>query len=766
MSAVLAVALAGSGRAATPGEFPAPPALPPAHPVSETYYGTTVTDPYRYFEDMQNPTTVQFFKEQNAYTRAVLDRLGPRQQLFERIKALDNAGTIVSDVTIDGQYYFYEKIRPGENSSKLYMSNADASGEKLLVDPDKLAAGGKHYTINYFLPSLDGKYVAYGISEGGSEASVIHVVDTTTGETLPDAIDRAYFVGATSWLPDGKSFYYIRFPKLAPGEPETDKETRAVNYLHVLGRDPDRDVPVFGYGVESSVKFAATDFPIVSYSPASPYVLGIVAHGVKNEVTIYAAPASAVTSANVPWKLVATDDDDVTGFDLKGSTIYLLTHRDAPTFKVIATSLVSPNLSTAKVFVPATKKIVEQISVAQDGLYLRSREGGFGRIAKIALSEDGTPGAATNIALPYDGAVNLLTTDPRVAGATFGLTAWTHSLLYYAVSPNGSLSDTHLKPLSPVDESAYTSSEVQARSADGTLVPMSLIYEKYLKLDGSHPVDMEGYGAYGITEQPSFSTTRVAWMERGGVVAICHVRGGGWFGEDWHEAGMIATKPHTWEDFIACGQWLIQHRYTSRAHLAGEGTSAGGITIGRAITSRPNLFAAALDVVGVSDALRAEFSPNGPPNIPEFGTVKNEEGFHALYAMDAYQHVVNGTAYPAVMLITGFNDPRVPSWELAKFTARLQQASSSGRPILLRVDYDAGHGFLASSRAQSEQLLTDEYAFLLWQCGDPAFASIPKRIVPARSAYSAAGAGRATGTRGERNKKTSGVKRSVIAPKT
>jgi prolyl oligopeptidase len=278
--------------------------------------------------------------------------------------------------------------------------------------------------------------------------------------------------------------------------------------------------------------------------------------------------------------------------------------------------------------------------------------------------------------------------------------------------------------------SPYTSSEVSARSADGTMVPLSIIYRKNIAIDGTHPTYLQGYGAYGIELNPSFNATRVAWLERGGVFAVCHPRGGGWYGDAWHEAGMIATKPHTWEDFIACGRWLIDHKFTSSAHLAGEGTSAGGITIGRAITSQPHLFAAALDVVGASNALRMEFSPNGPPNIPEFGTVKSEAGFKALYAMDAYEHVVPGTQYPAVMLITGFNDPRVSSWELAKFTARLQEATTSGRPILLRVDYDAGHGFLAASRTQSEQLLTDQYSFLLWQCGDPAFRGIATRIMP------------------------------------
>ncbi|MGC1380835.1 MAG: prolyl oligopeptidase family serine peptidase [Candidatus Baltobacteraceae bacterium] len=731
--AAVAFAAGPLARGATPAAtaFPTPPPLPPQRPVTETFFGTQVTDPYRYFENAKDPVVAQFFKQQNAYTRAVLARLGPaRAQLFERIKELDNAGVSVSGVTRDGPFVFFEKLNPGENSPKLYVRNADGSGERVLVDPQTLAGSGQHYTINYFLPSFDGSYVAYGISEGGSESSVIHVVETATGQVLPDAIDRAYYIGATSWLPDGKSFYYVRFPKMKPGEPETDKETRAISYLHVLGRDPDRDVPVFGYGVSPSVRFEPTDFPIVIASPVSPFTLGVVVHGVKREAVIYAVAQTALSSGDVPWKLIASDDDDVTGYDFKGSTIYLMTHKDAPAFKVVATSLSAPDMATAQSVVAQGEAVIEEIGVAADGLYVLSRDGGFGRIARVALGSDGAPGASTTVTLPFEGAINVIATDPRIAGAIFGLTGWTHSLLYYAVDENGAVTDTHLKALANVDMSPYTSSEVHARSADGTMVPLSIVYRKGLKLDGSHPAYLEGYGAYGITLEPAFSSTRVAWLERGGVFAVCHVRGGGWYGEAWHRAGMIATKPHTWEDFVACGQWLVENKYTLPAHLAGEGTSAGGITIGRAITTRPDLFAAALDVVGVSNALRAEFSPNGPPNIPEFGTVTNETGFKALYAMDAYQHVVPGTAYPAVMLITGFNDPRVSSWELAKFTARLQGATSSGRPILLRVDFDAGHGFLAASRKQSEELLTDQYSFLLWQLGDPAFGGIPKRIFP------------------------------------
>ncbi len=245
-----------------------------------------------------------------------------------------------------------------------------------------------------------------------------------------------------------------------------------------------------------------------------------------------------------------------------------------------------------------------------------------------------------------------------------------------------------------------------------------------MKFDGSHPTLMVGYGAYGISTDSSFVPVLLAWVERGGVIAIAHVRGGGEEGQDWYQAGYKATKPNTWRDFIACGEYLVSHKYTSPAKLAGLGTSAGGILISRAITERPDLWAAALINVGWSNMLRTEFSPNGPDNVPEFGSVTTEQGFHDLYAMDGFQHVKDGVRYPAVMLTTGINDPRVVSWEPAKMTARLQAATSSGKPVLLRVDYDAGHGF-GTTKSQEERQTADEWSFLLWQLGDPAFQPKP-----------------------------------------
>jgi prolyl oligopeptidase len=298
-------------------------------------------------------------------------------------------------------------------------------------------------------------------------------------------------------------------------------------------------------------------------------------------------------------------------------------------------------------------------------------------------------------------------------GALMRLAGWTEAPQWYAYDPaSDALTNMKIEPLNPTDFSDITSVEVTAPAQDGTPVPLSIIYKKGLPMNGQNPCLIEGYGSYGISLDPGFDATRLALLEKGIVIAYAHVRGGGENGEDWHLAGQKLTKENTISDFIACCEYLIKQGYTSPAKLAGCGTSAGGITIGGALTQRPDLFCLCICNVGVMDALRMEQGANGAVNTPEFGSVKTPDGFKALYAMDAYQHVKKGTAYPCVLLITGANDPRVDPWQLLKMTARLQAATSSKNPILLRVDYDAGHG-IGSSKTQRDLIIADQEALLL-----------------------------------------------------
>jgi prolyl oligopeptidase len=705
----------------------APPPAPAVRPVTETHFGVTVSDPYRYFENPKDPGLAAYFKAQSGYTRAVLDGLPGRAALAQRIAQLDDATETLGDVQPVGGTYFYERRPAGANTTRLYARAIAGGPERLVFDPDRFARSAKqHYSFDYYSPSPNGTYVAVGVSEGGSEKTVLHVVDARTGRLLPDVIDRAIYI-SPSWRDDGRSFYYFRTPKPAPDQPESERDTKGVARLHVLGRDPDRDPAVFGYHLDPRIPFAPEDAAVVSVSPRTRWALAEIAHGVQNEVALYAAPAASVSAAaaggpRAPWRKIAGYADDVTGALAVGETLYVSAHKGAPRHRILALDLRTGTLAGARVAVPESSRVIEDISLAGDGVYLRDLEGGLSLLRRLAVDRDGAPGAVSEVALPFTGAIDGVATDPMVPGATFGLQSWTESPRWYRAGANIALSDTGLRKKSAVDYSGITSREVLATSADGTKVPLSIVVRRDAQLDGTHPAWLDGYGAYGIVIRPGFSATRLAWLERGAVYAECHPRGGGEYGEDWHFGAHVATKQRTVDDFIACAHYLIDEKYTQPAKLAGSGTSAGGVTIGNAIVQHPELWAAALDVVGDTNAVRDEFAEGGPANIPEFGTIANKTGWDALYATDAYLHVKDGTPYPAVLAVTGANDPRVAPWIVAKFAARLQAATSSGKPVLLRVDYDAGHGYLGSSRAQAQALSTDELSFLFWQLGDPAFA--------------------------------------------
>jgi len=324
------------------------------------------------------------------------------------------------------------------------------------------------------------------------------------------------------------------------------------------------------------------------------------------------------------------------------------------------------------------------------------------------------------IALPFAGNVTIDSSSSRLDGVVLELGGWTHATKPWLFDGR------QLTPLPFVKPGAFDAPtdiearEVRVRSHDGVEVPMSILLRKDTRLDGRNPTIVYGYGAYGSTENPFFNPRILAWLERGGVYAFVHVRGGGVYGDEWHQAGRKATKPNTWRDVIAATEWLIAQRYTSPDRVGVYGGSAGGILVGRAITERPELFAAAVPAVGTMDMVRAEASANGAANIPEFGTVKNEAEFRALLAMSSYHQVKDGVKYPAVMLVHGVNDIRVDVWQSAKFASRLAAANPSGKPVLLRLDYESGHG-QGSTRAQLQERTADVYTFMLWQFGVPGF---------------------------------------------
>ena len=695
------------------------PPAPPVRDVTEAFFGVAVPDPYRYFENLKDPEVAGWMKAEADYTKALLQKVPGRTALFKEIATRGDAVSArINNVQVSGSKVYYEKRLATDNIFKLYVRDGFRGNERLLVDPDAVKSpDGKHSAIDYYAPSPDNKYLAYGISTGGSEEAVIHVIDLATGKTLPDVIDRANFANP-SWLPDNR-LIYSRLQKLAPGAPVTDKYQNQRVYVHKLGDDPDRDMVLFGAGVSPQVAVTAVE-NMFAFSPiGSNHVLALAINGVQREIKLWVAPLAALNGDKTPWVKVVDTADDVTTFDVHGDSLYLLSHHGAPRYKVLRTSLSKPDLATAETVVAPGESVVNAIAAAKDALYVRKMNGGNSELFRLDYAPSAKPEPVT---LPFVGDIENLATDVRVPGVVFGLGGWTRFGGYYDYTPaSGKVADTGLQPQGKFDNPGTLDvTEAKCKAPDGTLIPLSIVHRKGLKLDASNPTIVYGYGAYGISQTPFFRPTWLPWFDRGGVLAVAHVRGGGEYGEDWYKAGYKSTKPNTWRDAIACGEWLVANKYTSPAKMSIMGGSAGGIFVGRAITDRPDLFGAAVDQVPASDLMRAEFSANGVPNIPEFGTVKSEEGFKGLLAMSSYHAVKDGVKYPAVLLTTGFNDPRVDSWEAGKMAARLAAASTSGKPILLRVDFDEGHGIGSTKKAQYEER-ADTFAFLLWQAGIKGF---------------------------------------------
>jgi prolyl oligopeptidase len=690
-----------------------PPApVAPRVPVVDNYFGTSITDDYRWMEASENPELTRYLKAQNDRTRLVLDSIPGRAKLGARIRALGDAIAVTTRVERRGALLFYEKLTPGSNAPRLYVREGTRGRERILLDPAQFSKSDPHLAISYWMSSDDGAWIAVGLSSGGSENAVLNVLETSTGRALSETIDRTNF-GVTAWRPDSKALYYLRLPLLPPGAPATAKYQNVMTYLHVLGTDPRQDRAVFGIGLSPTVPMEPDDDAVAIVDPSSPYALGLVAHGLQIDLTIYVAPRTELDGGHAHWTRVADVDAGITELACHGSQLFLLSHQDAPRFKVVESEAGRPDLAHARVVIAPSERVNQHLSAASDGLYVQSLEDGLGRITRVDWY-----GRRSEAPLPINGTISNLATDFNEAGFVARLEGWTVPPRWYSFDPaTGATNDIGVDPPSPFNTTGIVCEETKVRAADGVLVPLSIVRPKSIKLDGTNPTLLYAYGAYGDNANPSFAAARLAWFEEGGIYAVAHVRGGGEYGEEWHLAGKGANKVKTVSDYIDCARWLISRGYTSPSKLGGRGGSAGGITVGGAIANAPELFAAVLDDVPESDLLRAELTATGPANIPEFGSVRTPEGFKILYATSPVHHLRPGGLYPAVMLTTGANDARVDPWQAAKMAATLQADSASGKPILLRVDYGGGHGLIGASKSQAADLVTDEFTFLLWNMG-------------------------------------------------
>ena len=697
----------------------AAPAVQPVAPVGtvqDTLHGVVVKDPYRYFENVKAPEVQTWLRAQGAYSREVLDKIAVRDGLEKRLTELTSANgdAIGSMVRMPGDRIYYMLRPKGERQFKLAMRIGFGGAPRILVDPEVAAkATGVPHAINYFKPSWDGKYVAYGMSAGGSEDASLYILDTTTGKNVGAPAPRVHG-GLVSWLPDSRSFTYNQLKAPTPGEPESEAYLDSRVMWQKLGAKAAPAQAVFGPTVTKDLGLARLDVAELIVQPGSPWMIARTTDTTLPEGFLFVAKVADLGQPDVKWTRISGYDDKITEVDLKGNDLYFMTHNQAPRKQVMKLDLRQPQLAQAKLVAAAPANgVLEDFMLTRDGVMGAVRQGT--EIVLRRYTAGDTAGAA--IAMPFPGAARM-TADlaHTYSDVVYTLSGWTQMPLSFVLKGRVS-TDTGMRvnPVLPNVPEVQVEN-VEVASYDGAKVPMTLLYKKGLQRDGNNPTLLTGYAAYGFSETAGFSPQRLAWIEQGGVIAMANVRGSGVYGDAWYRAGQKATKSNTWKDGIACAQYLIDQKIASPKTLGVMGTSAGGIFVGRSVTAAPQLFAAAIFDVGVMDAVRAEESANGITNISEFGSYKNAAEFPALLEMSTYHQIVDGTAYPAVMLVHGINDPRVDVWHSAKTAARLQAATSSGKPVLLRLDLQAGHG-MGSTATQRNAQAADIYAFLLWQMG-------------------------------------------------
>lgn len=703
--------------AACAGIEPAPThAGPPPTPqrvVTDTYHGQTVSDPYRWLENTTSAEVQAWMRAQAGHSRAVLDRLGGRGPLLERMLVVENSAPArVSRVAVVANgHVFALRREAGAAQHRLVVRDTLEASDRVVVDPARF--GPKH-AIDFFIPSPDGRFVAYGLSEAGSENASLYLRDVDAVQDIAGPIADAKFNGSSPyrWTTDSSAVHFQTLREASPGADKSEAfqwprswrlEARpgAVPQLVSDGRR--------GVGPGST---AHEHLALLRFGD-TPHEVAYFEDGVRRDLR--AVVRSATSAGPGTWKPLVSHADGVWQFEIHGERVYALTRLGAARFRVVSTPVAAPDWAHARVDLPEQTGVVREIAAARDALYVAVLEGGSYRLLRV--NYDQSP--VEEIQLPFPGALRFAGHHVDRPGVLIELSGWTQPTQFHAVAARARTATlTSLQPAERLLPLAGVTTRVeQALSHDGVRVPLSIVGKP--DAEGPQPTIIVAYGAYGLNQEPRLRAEWVPWLERGHVMATCHVRGGGEYGQAWYEAGKIHTKPNTWKDLIACAEHLIHSGVTTRRKLGIMGWSAGGIAVGRALTEKPHLFAAAAPGVGVLDAVRAETEPNGPGNAVEFGSVAKADEFKALLAMSAYHHVRSGVRYPAVILPHGATDQRVAVWHSAKMAAALQ-ATHPNAPVLLNIDFDAGHG-RGSSTAQRLGTFADSLAFMLWQFGEPGF---------------------------------------------
>jgi prolyl oligopeptidase len=677
--------------------MPEPPATRIAD-VVDTLHGVAVHDPYRWLEDFESPEAQAWLTAQENYARAVLAEEPDREAVRARLKELFEIPSLGSVAQRENRLFFTRRD-PDDEQEVLYVQRGLDGKPEELIDPTKLGTDPP-ISLDWWYPSEDGALLAYGTSEGGNEMSTLQVMDVDTHELLPDRIPQTRGA-AVAWEPDANGFYYTRFP--APGEvPAGEEFFHRKVYHHALGDDCRNDPLVFGG------EFELHTWTGVSLSTNGRFLIGYAFYGsTRNDLFV-----KDLAEADGPWRPIAQGiDSQFTGIPVE-NTLYMMTYYEAPKGKILKVDLEHPEQEHWVEIIPEGEHTIQTYMIAGGRLFVHYLENAHSRIK--VFDTDGA--YIRDIPLSDFASLFDWAGDWRESYAFLGVNSYLMPPTVYRCDVATGALERHMGVEAPIDMAPYVTEQVWYPSSDGTMISMFLVHRKDIVLDGNNPTMLTGYGGFNSSTTPGFARNRYLWLEHGGVFAEANLRGGGEYGEPWHRGGMLGEKQNSFDDFIAAAEWLIAKGYTKPARLAVWGGSNGGLLVGAFVTQRPDLAAAAICDVPLLDMTRYHLLYGGEIWTPEYGSPEDPLQFEWLYAYSPYHRVINGTAYPAVYLTTGESDTRVHPGHAMKMAARLQKATSSGRPVLLRFERQAGHGG-GSLMSQTLELYTDYFSFLFLELG-------------------------------------------------